>query len=378
MIDRKREKFPALTDGVYLLSHSLGPMPTGAVESMNAYLDAWRGHTSEDAWMSAWWMRSQEIGDRYAALVGAAPGSTIPTASATAAMATVASCLDYSRRQTIVTTELDFPSMGYFWSAQQRRGARVRIVPSEDGLTTPMDRLLEAIDETTALVAVSHVCYRSSFRLEMKPIADRAHAAGALALFDVYQSAGVVEIDMEASGADILIGGSIKWLCGGPACGFLTVRPELIPSLEPTIAGWIGHAEPFAFAPGPMRYDATIRRFLSGTPSIPALYSVMPGLVLIAGIGVAPIAAESRNRTQRIVEHALAHGWRVNSPHDDRQRGGTVMIGADDPESLARRLRTRRVFVDWRPGAGIRLSPHVFNTDDEIDTALAEIGRALA
>jgi len=375
--DRKRDAFPTLSAGAYLLSHSLGPSPAAAADSMQRYIGAWGGHTSEDAWMSSWWELSQQVGDRFARLVGAATGSTIPTASATAAMATIASCLDYRHRPKVVTTDLDFPSMGYLWRAQERLGASVHIVPTLDSMTTPIDRVLEAIDETTAIVAVSHVSYRSSFRIDARAIAQRAHEVGALALFDVYQSAGAVEIDMADWNADVLIGGSIKWLCGGPSCGFLAVRPDLIPTLKPTITGWIAHANPFAFDAGPIQYDNTIRRFANGTPSIPSLYSVIPGLELVESVGVGAIARDSQQRTQRIVQHALEHDWPVNSPTDVHQRGATVMLGVPNPQTFTEHLRDRNVFVDWRPNAGIRLSPHFFNTDDEITQALDAIEKGM-
>ncbi len=375
-IDRRRDEFPTLQAGAYLMSHSLGPIPRAAADAMKQYLDAWQSHTSEDAWASSWWELSAQVGDRYARIIGADEGTVLPTYNATLAAATVASCLDYADRPTVITTELDFPSMGYFWNAQKRRGAKIRIVPSDNGITTPVERILDAIDETTAIVAVSHTSYCSSYRLDGRALVERAHEVGALALLDIYQSAGVVEIDAQSLGADFLIGGSIKWLCGGPASGFLHVRPGLINQLEPTITGWIAHENPFAFD-ADLRYDKTIRRFSNGTPSIPSLYSVIPGMDLIESVGVDAIAAESRVRTQRIVVHAMEQGWPLNSPTDANQRGGTVMLSFDDPESLAGTLRNHQVFVDWRPGVGIRISPHFFNTDDEITAALDAIGQCV-
>lgn len=247
-------------------------------------------------------------------------------------------------------------------------------MPSDDGVHLDESRLLEAIDERTCLVALSHVSFCSSHRVDGAAVVRRAHEVGALALLDVYQSAGVVEIDAQAWGVDLLVGGSIKWLCGGPACGYLYVRPDLINTLEPRLTGWIAHENPFAFAPDAIAYDRTIRRFANGTPGIPSLYSVMPGMEIVSRVGVASIARESRRRTQRIVECALERGWPLNSPRDAARRGGTIMLAFDEPERFAHRLRERKVFVDWRPDVGIRISPHFFNTDDEIDETLAIIG----
>jgi len=374
-INRRRDEFPTLAEGAYLLSHSLGPMPRGASASMQAYLDQWRTHTSEDAWASSWWELSRAVGDRVARVIGAEPGTVLPLPNATLAMAAIASCLDYHDRPKVVTTALDFPSMGYLWRAQEALGAEVHVVPSEDGVTLDPDRLLSAIDERTGIVAISHVSYRSSFRVDAAAVARRARAVGALSLLDAYQSAGVCPIRAGDCGVDVLIAGSIKWLCGGPAAGYLYVRPDLVGSLQPRLTGWIAHENPFEFAHAPMRYASDVRRFAQGTPVIPALYSVIPGLDIITDVGVEAIAAESRSRTQRIVEHALERGWPLRSPTDPDHRGGTVMLGFENPERCAERLRGERVFVDWRPGVGIRLSPHFFNTDDEISAALDAIGR---
>lgn len=371
--DRRRDEFPTLARGIHLLSHSLGPVPRAARDSMLDYVQRWEDHAGEDAWAASWWELSTEVGDRLARLMGAAPGSVQVQPNASVAMSAVASCFDFARgpRRKVVTTALDFPSMGYVWQAQQRVGAQVVVVPSDDDVTVSTERICEAIDENTCLVALSHVSYRSSYKIDAAAIIRCAHDVGAKVLLDVYQSIGVVELDAAGWEADFLIGGTIKWLCGGPACGFLYVRPDLITALEPRLTGWIAHARPFDFSHGPMIYDASVRRFAQGTPNIPGLYSVLPGLKMIERIGVAAIAAESRRRTQHMVEFAQAAGWRLHSPPDVQQRGGTVMIETDRPEEMVGKLSERRVFVDGRPGVGLRLSPHFFNTDEELDQALA-------
>src|SRR6185369_9959183 len=201
-------------------------------------------------------------------------------------------------------------------------------------------------------------------------IVERAHAKGALVLLDVYQSAGVVPLYAADWKVDFLIGGTIKWLCGGPSCGYLYVRPELQKQLLPRLTGWVAHDSPFEFAHAPMRYASSVRRFAQGTPSIPALYSAIPGLEIIERVGVPDIAAESRRRTQLMIDFASERGWTINTPLDQQQRGGSVMIGVDDAPVMAERLAERRVFVDWRPNAGLRMSPHFFNTDDEVEEAL--------
>ena len=369
--DRRREEFPTLASGIHLLSHSLGPVPRAAREAMLAYTEAWERHTSEDAWATSWWELSERVGDRLARLLGGARGSVQVQPNTSVALSVVASCFDFGAgaRNKVITTALDFHSTGYVWEAQQRLGARVHVVPSDDGITVPLERILEAIDETTRLVALSHTSYRSSYRVEARAIVERAHRVGALVVLDTYQSAGVLELKAEEWGVDFLIGGTIKWLCGGPACGYLYVRPELQSELRPRLTGWIAHEEPFAFA-REMRYARGVRRFAQGTPNIPGLYSCLAGLDIIEEVGLERIAAESRRRTEWMVEFALEHGWRLNSPRGTQERGGSVMIGVEDAPRTAARLAERKVFVDWRPSVGLRISPHFFNTDEEVREAL--------
>jgi kynureninase len=371
-INRRREEFPTLASGIHLLSHSLGPVPRAARESMLAYYEAWEHHTSEDAWASSWWEMSAQVGDRIGKLLGGRPGSVQIQPNASIALSSVASCFDFkeSERNKIVTTALDFPSMEYIWDAQSRLGANVELVHTDDGITVRLEDILEAIDEMTCLVALSHVSFRSSYRVDARAIIERAHDYGAMVLLDVYQSAGAVELYAEDWEVDFLIGGTIKWLCGGPACGYLYVRPELQKDLAPRLTGWVAHNEPFSFVSAPMRYTNSVRRFAQGTPSIPALYSVLPGLQIIEEVGVQTIQAESQRRTEWMIEVALEKGWKVNSPANVEDRGGSVMIYVEDGPGMVKRLAERKVFVDCRPGVGLRMSPHFFNTDEEVKEAM--------
>jgi kynureninase len=371
-INRRREEFPTLASGIHLLSHSLGPVPRATRESMLAYYEAWEHHTSEDAWAASWWEMSTQVGDRIAGILGGAPGSVQIQPNASVALSSVISCFDLSveGRNKVVTSALDFPSMSYVWDAQSRLGASVEIVHTDDGITVPVEHILDEIDETTCLVALSHVSFRSSYRVDAAAIVERAHKHGALVLLDVYQSAGALELKAAEWDVDFLIGGTIKWLCGGPACGYLYVRPDLQKELEPRLTGWVAHAAPFDFAAAPMRYDDSVRRFAQGTPSIPALYSVLPGLQMIEDAGVQTIQSESQRRTEWMIDFALDRGWKVNSPRDVNERGGSVMIYVEDGPAMVKRLAERKVFVDCRPGVGLRLSPHFFNTDEEVREAM--------
>lgn len=369
---RHRNEFPTLASGIHLLSHSLGPVPRTARESMLAYIDAWEHHTGEDAWATSWWELSQRVGDRIARILGGAPGSVQIQPNASLALATVASCFDFKSgvRKKVVTTALDFPSMDYFWDGQRNIGAQIEVVPSTDGISVPLEKVLNAIDSETCLVALSHTSYCSSYRVNAQAIVEHAHAKGALVLLDVYQSAGVIQLDAADWNVDFLIGGTIKWLCGGPSCGYLYVRPDLQRDLQPRLTGWVAHDSPFDFARAPMRYAKSVRRFAQGTPSIPALYSAIPGLEIIEAVGVADIAAESQRRTQLMIDFASARGWTINTPVNQNQRGGSVMIGVENASVMVERLAEQKVFVDWRPEAGLRMSPHFFNTDEEIEEAL--------
>ncbi len=371
-INRRRELFPTLASGIHLLSHSLGPVPRAARDSMRAYYDAWEHHTSEDAWATSWWEMSAQVGDHIATILGGDANSVQIQPNASIALSSVLSCFDFTstKRNKIVAGTLDFPSMRYLLDAQTPMGACLESVSSDDGIAIPTERILDAIDDATALVALSHVSFRSSYRVEVEPIVERARRHGALVLLDVYQSAGAMELKAREWEIDFMIGGTIKWLCGGPACGYLYVRPDLQTRLAPRLTGWVAHSAPFDFANPPMRYDSSVRRFAQGTPSIPALYSVLPGLEIISDVGVKTIRAESERRTQSMIEFALERGWQVNSPVDVNQRGGSVMVYVEDGPAMVRQLAERKVFVDCRPGVGLRMSPHFFNTDEEVREAM--------
>lgn len=371
-INHRRDEFPTLASGIHLLSHSLGPVPRAARESMLAYYEAWEHHTSEDAWATSWWEMSAKVGDCIAQILGGDAGTVQIQPNASIALSSVASCCDFTstKKNKIVTTALDFPSMQYVWDAQTPMGAKVEVVPSDDGITISLERILDAIDGATALVALSHVSFRSSYRVEVEAIVERAHRYGALVLLDVYQSAGAMELKAREWNVDFLIGGTIKWLCGGPACGYLYVRRDLQNQLQPRLTGWVAHDAPFDFAAPPMRYTGSVRRFAQGTPSIPALYSVLPGLQIIEDVGVETIRKESERRTKWMIDFALERGWKVNSPREVNHRGGSVMIYVEDGPAMVARLNERKVFVDCRPGVGLRMSPHFFNTDEEVREAM--------
>jgi kynureninase len=372
-----RPQFPILERTTYLISNSLGAMPLGVYDAIKGYADTWATRGVR-AWEERWWMLAAEVGDEIGVLMNAPKGSVSTHQNVTTCQAVVASCFDFSgKRNKVVYSDMNFPSVMYFWEAQQLRGARVHMVKTDDGITVPLQRLLDAIDETTLLVPISHVIFRSAFIQDAKAIIEKAHRVGALVVLDTFQSLGTVPVDVQALNTDFACGGVLKWLCGGPGVGYLYVRPDLGKTLEPKFTGWTAHENPFAFEIGPNRYAAPPYRFMNGTPHIPALEAARPGLKIVAEAGIDRIREKSRRQTGRLIELASKHGWRVNSPRDAEQRGGTVSLDVPDPQDVCRELIKREILVDWRPKAGVRMSPHFYNTDEELETGISAVEEIL-
>jgi len=374
---RYRDEFPILATTTYLISNSLGAMPRGVADAMREYADVWATRGVR-AWADRWWMLAREVGDQIAALLNAPAGSVSLHQNVTQCEAVVASCFDFTgRRNKVVYTDLNFPSVMYFWEAQRARGARVQMVANDDAVHVNTERLLAAIDEETLLVPISHVIFRSSFIQDVPAIVERAHRVGAHVVLDAFQALGSVPVDVAALNVDFACGGVLKWLCGGPGTAYLYVRPDLGRTLQPSFTGWTAHADPFAFEVGPTRYADAPYRFMNGTPNVPALYAAQPGLRIVGEIGVEAIRQKSRRQTARLVEQADARGWPVNTPRDPDRRGGTVSIDMSKSQEVCAQLLERDVIVDWRPKAGVRLSPHFYTTDDELDVAVAAIDEVL-
>jgi kynureninase len=369
---RFRPEFPILEKTTYLISNSLGAMPRAAADALAEYARTWATRGVR-AWADSWWDMSVTVGDGIAPLLGAAAGTVAMLPNVTAASATVLSCLDYAPpRNRIVMVEGEFPSVRYVYeSLATRLGGRVVTVPSPDGqgLTADTQRIIDAIDDRTALVAISHVLFKSAFVLDIPPIAQKCRRVGALLVLDAYQSVGTLPVDVEALGADLLVGGVLKWLCGGPGGAFLYVRPDLRDKLEPALTGWMAHPAPFDFEAPPMRYRDDAFRFLLGTPAIPALYAAREGPRIIAEAGIAAIREKSLRQTSRLIALAEERGFHCSTPRDPARRGGTAAADFDNALEVSRELNARDVVVDYRPGVGIRLSPHFYTEDAELDRA---------
>jgi kynureninase len=307
-------------------------------------------------------------------LIGAGLGEIAMLPNVTIAQTAVLSALDYSNgRDTIVMTELDFPSVRYVYDQLATRlGARIVVVPSDDGITIDTQRVIEAIDERTKLVAISHVLFRSAFIMDAASICKRAHDVGALVSLDAFHSVGVMPVDVKALGVDFLSGGVLKWLCGGPGGSFLYASPEATASLSPSFTGWQAHEHPFAFE-GEMRYASGAWRWLNGTPAIPALFAAIEGPRLLRRAGIQQVREKSVRQTSRLIELADARGYPVTVPRNSEQRGGTVAFDVPHAYGVAQALLANNVIVDYRPNAGVRVAPHFYTTDEELVRAVEMI-----
>ena len=376
---RFRGEFPILATTNYLVSNSLGAMPRAVAGQLAEYASEWETKGVR-AWAQGWWDMPVRVGDEIAPLIGAGTGEVAMVPNVSIAQAQVFSALTYEAggRDTIVMTELDFPSVRYVYDELATRlGARIVVVPSDDGISIDEDRLIAAIDERCRLVAISHVLFRSACIVDVARVAAHAHRMGALVSLDAYHSVGIVPVDVNAIGADFLTGGVLKWLCGGPGGCFLWVKPEVSETHAPSLTGWQAHEHPFAFDPG-MTYATGAWRWLTGTPSIPALFAAVPGPRIVREAGMDAIRAKSIRQTTRLIELADARGFPVTAPRDPARRGGTVAFDVPHAREVAQVLLAREVIVDYRPGAGIRVAPHFYTSDTEVEGVVAMIDEILA
>jgi kynureninase len=373
---RFRPEFPILERTTYLISNSLGAMPKAAARALAEYAETWATRGVR-AWADSWWDMSATVGDRIAPLIGAPSGTVSMLPNVTVASAVVLLSLGCAPpRSRIVMIEGEFPSVRYVYeSLATRLGVEIRVVPSPggDGLAADEQRIADAIDERTAAVAISHVLFKSAFVLDTRPIAEKCRKVGALLIVDAYQSVGTLPVSVDALGADALVGGVLKWLCGGPGGAFLYVRPDLRRTLTPALTGWMAHPAPFDFEPPPMRFRDDAFRFLLGTPAIPALYAGREGPLLVAEAGVEAIRAKSLRQTSRLIALADERGLACATPRDSARRGGTAAVDFENAREVARELNARDVVVDYRPSVGVRLSPHFYTKDEELDAAFAAI-----
>ena len=359
-----RSEFPILEQTTYLINHSLGAMPSKVEERVAEYARTWRERGIR-AWGEGWWEMPMTVGDQIGRIVGAPAGTTVMHQNVAIAEAVVLSCFrPQPSRNRVVYERANFPSVRYLFQAQPD----LDVVVCEDD-----DEIVEAIDERTLLVPISHVLFKSGEIQDVERIVRRAHEVGAHVILDAYQSAGIVPLDVTALDVDFAVGGSVKWLCGGPGNGWLYVRPDLAERLEPAYTGWQAHESPFAFEEE-MQYADGAARFLTGTPNVPALYAATPGYDLIEEVGVERVRENSLRQTDLLIQLADDAGFEIRSPRDHARRGGTVIVYVDDFPAVHAELAVRQILCDFRPGAGIRIGPHYFTSDDELQHVIEQIG----
>ncbi|MCU1381636.1 MAG: Kynureninase [Acidobacteria bacterium] len=392
-LEHWREEFPILARSVYMISNSLGAMPRQTARNLAEYAETWATRGVR-GWEERWWEMPAEVGDKIARVIGAPAGTVSMHENVTTAHMAALSCLrPTGTRKRIVCSAMDFPSMVYLFRAQQTAGFELHVVPAEDDLTVSTDRMLDAIDASTAIVAFSHVLFRTSYIMDAGAIIQRARQVGATSILDTYQSAGIIPVDVQALGADFAVGGCLKWLCGGPGNAFLYTRPELLATAMPSFTGWLSRQHPFDFDlesdldvrmsqpadadlrkprsdPG-LRGDAM--RMMNGTPSIPAYYAALAGLDIIHEVGVQRIREASAQMTARVLALVDDYGFTSAASRHPERLAGTVAVDVPEAQLVSRTLKARDFIVDYRPPVGIRISPHFYNTMDEIEQVMAEM-----
>jgi len=362
---RWRAEFPITERTRYLISNSLGPMPRAAHDSLGEYARLW-DERGVRAWGEAWWEEKDRVAHMIEDLLGVAAGTVSMHQNVAMASEAILTCFSFDTpRNKIVFTDLNFPSVMYLYEAQRARGAEIVRVPSDDGIHVDLQRLLDAIDEKTLLVPISHVLFRSAFIQDARAIVERARAVGAFVILDVFQSIGTVPLHLADWGVHAAVGGALKFLCGGPGNCFLYVDPGERARLAPTFTGWAAHADPFAFSTGGQVYRDDGGRFLNGTPNVPALYAGREGIRIVGEVGVDAIREKSRRQTALLIERAQHHEFSVTAPLDPDQRGGTVAVDVPDGYEVCQALLAEDIVVDYRPKAGIRVAPHFFTKDEE-------------
>jgi kynureninase len=365
-----RERFPILASTTYLINHSLGAMPAEAARRLELFAHEWATRGAR-AWGEGWWDSPVRVGDLVGSIVGAPPGSTVMHQNVTVAEAIVLSCFDLRPPRNRIVFEAGlFPSVRYVQQAWSRFGAEVVVCDDAEAV-------IDAIDERTLLVPVSHVLYKTAEIQPIERIVARAHEFGAHVCLDAYQSAGAVPLDVAELGIAFCVGGSVKWLCGGPGAGWLYVRPDLAEELEPAFAGWQGHVRPFAFE-DEMEPASGAARFLTGTPVVAANYAASAGYEIVKEIGVDRIRTNSMRQTALLVALVDDAGFELTSPREPAIRGGSVVFRVPDFQAVHAELAAREIICDYRPDAGLRFGPHFFTTDDEIRFAVEQVGEILA
>ena len=376
-----REEFPITGERTYLISASLGPLSRTSRRLAEEHLDLWGRLGPEELWFNHGMPRLEECRARFAQMIGADTEEIAVVPSVSAGLSSLATCLDLKARPKIVLTEMDFPTNHYVWRAQERQGAELDVVTSPDKIRIESEDVVDRIDERTAFVNVNRVLFESSWIMDMPPIIEAARAQGAYTFVDDFHGSGIVPIDVHEMGVDFLLSGALKWLCGGQGIAFLYVRRDLIPQLQPLVVGWFGTKDFFEFDRQGLRLRDDARRFETGTPTLPQAWTASGGLGIILEVGVEQIRARNQELTRRIIERVDETELELLSPRDDSKRGGLVRVRVPGGTEMAKKalhdLFAKDVVLDQR-GDALRISPHFFNTEEEIDHCFTELRKVLA
>ena len=365
---RWRDEFPITRDLVYLNNCSLTPLPKRGRAAVDRFLGEWTDLGGR-AWYDHWIGEYEELRADLARILGAAVDEVATLPNVSAGLVGIASTFDYAKRPKVIVSDLDFPTDGHAFLAVRPRGAQVEFVRSPDRVRVPLELFERAIDERTAAVCTGHVYFTTGWIQDVKALAEICHRKGARLVVDAYQSIGAFPFDVHAAGVDYLVGGTLKWLMGGPGIAFLYARRDVADAARPSAVGWWGVANPFSFDVEHLDPGKGARRFEYGTPAVAAIYAARAGIALLDEIGIPTVRERHMLLSQRLVDGARAQGWTVRCPNNPRERTSIVTLEHSQPQSAVDALRAQGVITDSRPGL-IRLSPHYFNTPDEIDRAL--------
>ncbi len=369
-----RDEFPLLHKKTYLNSCSLGALSQRSMNNVAQFLAQWN-EWGAHAWYELWLDEIAQVRKKFADLIGAQVHEVAIAPNVSTALSVIASALDYSTRNSVVMTDMDFPTLGHQWLVKERLGVESRFVASPDRIGVPAEAFAAAVDEQTALVATSRVFYTSGYIQDIRAIADIAHKHGAYMLVDDYQGTGQLPLNVVAQDIDFLVTGSLKWLMGGPGLAFVYIREGLIPTLEPTVAGWFGQRDQFEFQVQSSHFRPDAARVEMGTPAMAAVYAAHGGLDIVLEASVESICERSRYLTNDLIARSREHGWTVRAPQEPELRSSIVMLELEEPQVLVKELLARNIVTDYRPGL-LRISPYFYNTIEEnavIVDAIAEI-----
>ncbi len=369
-----RAEFPILQRKTYMNSCSLGALSTRSMQGINQFMEMWN-EWGAHAWYEIWMGEIAKVRQKFATIIGAQLHEVAIAPSVSAALSSIATALDYSRRNKVVMADMDFPTLAYQWLVKQRLGVECVFVESPDRIYTPPELFESKVDDKTALVATSRVFFTSGYIQDVRAVADIAHKNGAYLLIDDYQGTGQIPINVNALDIDFLVTGTLKWLMGGPGLALVYIREGLIPQLQPTIAGWFGHREQFQFKTREFEFRPDAARIELGTPSVPTIYAANGGMDMVLEISVERICERTRYLTNDLIAHARERGWKVRAPQEPERRSSIVMLELERPEEVVEALIARNIIVDSRPGL-LRISPYFYNTIEEntiVIEAIAEI-----